>query len=244
MTGRKRLLKPSTPPSGVTERALYHIEQLVKSGRQVYGVPAASLTWGIDGEGGEEVNAGIEGEKKTGKILAEWVKRHPDALVFHSVRWPGSEGDTDHMVVVGRNVILIDSKRWKAKRKYSVTARGSILRGTVAFPEGNVKMLPAMKSWREVFGKGVRVQGVVCISQDEVFVPYDENWRKAPFKLVTAEKLEEFLDRHLERNIKKENRNVFDMGIISKIAVRLVKPRNRRAEVINLKAAKKAGISV
>ena len=238
MTGRKRLVKPSEPPPGVSERALYRIEQLVKSGRQVYGVPGASLTWGIDGSSGGDVSAGIEGEKQTGKILSEWVKKHPDALVFHSVRWPESEGDTDHMVVIGKNVILIDSKRWKAKRKYSVTAKGSIKRGTVDFPEGNVKMLPAMSAWRKVFGKGIRVNGIVCVAQDEVFVPYDEHWKRAPFKLVTAEKLDEFLDGFLKRNIKSENRNLFDMAVISKTLIRLVKPRDRRAEVINTKALK------
>ena len=36
------------------------------------------------------------------------------------------------------------------------------------------------------------------IAQNEVFVPYDNNWYKSPFKLVTAEQLPEFLDNFTE----------------------------------------------
>lgn len=235
----KRLLKPATLPPGLTPEAMLKITQMIKSGRQIYGAPGASLTWGIEGSDGGDVTAGIEGEKKTANILSAWAEKHPTALVFHSIRWPGSEGDSDHIVLLGRTALIIDSKRWKSKRKYSVMANGSIKRGTVAFPEGNVKMIPAMRAWSEVLGKGVAVRGIVCISQDEVFVPYDENWRKAPFKLVTAEKLEEYLDNYVAKYLRKSDLDCVDLATAALVMARLVKPRNRRAEVINLRAARR-----
>lgn len=231
-----KLLVPDVLPPGVTPKALDSVKELVKGGRRSFGVPGASLSWGFDAAASSDLTAGMEGEKQIAKILDTFVNDpgYPHALVFHSVRWPGSEGDTDHMLLIGDQVMLIDAKRWKSKRKYSVTDKGSVMRGTVAFPEGNVKMLPAMSTWRKVLG--ARVHGVVAIAQEEIFVPYDANWQKAPYKLVTAEKLPEFLDRYYNRDIAKKNQDVVNLTLASIIAVGLVKPRDRRGEVINTKA--------
>lgn len=228
-----KLLVPDSLPPGVTPHALNSVKELVKKGRRSFGVPGASLSWGFDEAASSDLTAGMEGEKQISKILDEFVNSedYPHALVFHSVRWPGSEGDTDHMLLIGDQVMLIDAKRWKSKRKYSVTSNGNIMRGTVAFPEGNVKMLPAMATWKKVLG--ARVHGTVAIAQEEIFVPYDANWQKAPYKLVTAEKLLEFLDRYYKRDIAKKNQDVVNLTLASLIAVGLVKPRDRRAEVIN-----------
>lgn len=231
-----RLIIPKQLPGNVPSSALEATKRLIKTGRQVYGVPAASLTWGVDGKVSEEVGAGIEGEKKTALILGEWVKKHPTALVFHSVMWPGVEGDTDHVIVIGKQVILVDSKRWKSKRTYSVTAKGEIMRGKVHFPEGKVKMNGALASWRKIIGSRARVSGLVCVAQDEVFVPYDQNWKKAPYRLVTAEKLDEFLDNFVTKNAPPEKSDFVDLGVVMEFISRLVKPRDRRAEVINSKA--------
>lgn len=233
-----RLITPAKLPQGVPSSALEATKRLIKEGRQVFGVPAASLTWGIEGKVSTDVGAGIEGEKKTALILGEWVKKHPTALVFHSVLWPGVEGDTDHIVIIGKQFILIDSKRWKSKRTYSVTAKGEIMRGKVPFPEGKVKMGGALRSWRDVVGARTRVSGLVCVAQDEVFVPYDQNWKKAPYRLVTAEKLDEFLDNFVEKNAPGEKADFVDLGIVMEVIFRLVKPRDRRSELINTQAWK------
>lgn len=233
-----KLINPVKLPEGVPSSALETTKRLIKEGRQVFGVPAASLTWGIDGKVSAEVGAGIEGEKKTALILGEWVKKHPTALVFHSVVWPGVEGDTDHVVIIGKQFMLIDSKRWKSKRTYSVTAKGEIMRGKVPFPEGKVKMGGALHSWRQIIGSRARVSGLVCVAQDEVFVPYDQNWKKAPYRLVTAEKLDEFLDNFVTKNAPPEKSDFIDLGIAMEAVSRLVKPRDRRAELINTQAWK------
>lgn len=206
--------------------------QLIKSGNQIFGTHGASLTWGIDGEMGDEVTAGGEGEKQVGKLLDAYVAEHPGMRVFHSVAWPGSVGDTDHMLVVGKLILIIDAKRWKGKRKYSVTPKGAILRGTVPFPEGKVKMMPAMQSWRSELGKDVKIMGVVCIAQQEVFVPYDKNWLSAPYRLVTAEKLHEYLDRLIPQS-KPAAMKTSGTTLLT-IAEKTIKARDRRREIIKL----------
>lgn len=203
---------------------------LIKSGQRIYGVPGASLTWGIGGSVTNAVTAGGEGEKQVAKLLNAYAEKHPNVYVFHSVQWPGSKGDTDHMLVCGKSMLIIDAKRWKSKRKYSVTPKGTVLRGTVPFPEGKVKMMPAMAAWRKELGKGTKVMGVVCIAQSEVFVPYDKNWHSAPYRLVTAEKLEEYLDRMLAKS--KPASMPVEGKVLLNIAEKVIKPRDRRAEII------------
>lgn len=215
----------------VTEK-MYTLEEFKKTYKtqQVYGEPAASLSWGIEGAAQGQIDSGSEGEKMTAKILNEFVKSIPSAKVFHSVEWPGSQGDTDHMLIIGNLVIIIDSKRWKSKRKYSVTPKGTILRGTVPFPEGRVKMIPAMKAWNKVLPKEARVVGVVCVAQNEVFVPYDRNWHQAPYRLVTAEKLVEYLEGYIKKQTKYTAKP--NAQLLSLVATRVIKARNRRAELI------------
>lgn len=211
------------------------------SPQRSFGSPGASLSWGIEGKRGGVVSVGLEGEKMTAKILDQFAL-NPNVKhmrVFHSTQWPGSKNsDTDHILVMGKLVILIDSKRWKSKRKYSLTPKGQVLRGTVRFPEGKVKMIPAMNSWRKILPEGAKVLGVVAIAQTEVFVPYDRNWYKAPYRLVTAENLVKYIIDTINREQKKNPDLVkkMDPDIISVIGSHLVKPRNRQAELLNLSA--------
>lgn len=207
---------------------------------RTFGSPGASLTWGIGGQKGGVVAAGLEGEKMTAKILDAFVQ-NPNTRnmrVFHSIQWPGSNGDTDHIVVMGNLVLLVDSKRWKSKRKYSVTPRGAILRGTVNFPEGKVKMVPALASWKKVLPKEAKVYGIVCVAQKEVFVPQDKNWYKAPFRLVTAEKLIPHIVETIKREQTKNPGIVegYNKNILATIGSNMVKPRNRLEELLNREA--------
>lgn len=202
---------------------LQKVTQLLVSQR-VFGTPGASLTWGIGGAARGDVNAGMQGELATAKHLNPYAEDRDDITVFHSVKWPGNtDGDTDHIVISGNRVIIIDSKRWKGKRKYSVTARGQVLRGTVRFPEGKVKMLPALTAWRRTLPTGTRVSGIVCVAQKEVFVPYDQHWKAAPFKLVTLENLTEFLTRVLPTPTREEAR--YEPEIALPIMKRIIKPK-------------------
>lgn len=166
------------------------IEALIQVNNKVYGEPGASLTWGIDGvRQSDVIIAGREGELATAKVLEEFAEKIKGVRVFHSLRFEGSMGDTDHAVVYKDLVIIIDSKRWKGLRKYSITPTGEIKRGTVAFEEGKVKIAGALGMWKKRL-KGAFVKGMVAISQDEVFVLRDRNWYRAPFRLVELEKLE------------------------------------------------------
>ena len=219
------------------------IEQLIMSGRRTFGQPGASLTWGIqDGdetlEGGE-VQVGIEGELATAKVLERWVKTQPNAVIVHSVHWPGSKGDSDHMLAIGNQVFLIDSKRWKSKRKYSISATGNVKRGNNLFEHGKVKMGPAVKAWRAELPSSAKVNSIVCVAQDEVYVTRDNNWRKSFFKLVSLEELPDYLNTFLEEDLPKgANVDYVDLEIVTRLIAVTIKPKEKRSSVINMNATK------
>lgn len=208
------------------------VKEELKAGKKIFGEAAASLTWGIDGNRMlPQLTAGKEGENQTASTLRELVEKTKGMYLFHSLSWPESNGDTDHVLVYGKTILIIDSKRWKGARKYSITAQGEVKRGTVAFPEGKVKIGYALKVWRNRFPNH-KVLGIVTIAQEKVFVTRDHNWYKAPFRLVENEKLIEFLEEMME-GITVEPasaKSLIDLGML------VVKPRDRAAEFIKVGA--------
>jgi hypothetical protein len=211
------------------------LKELIKSGQKVFGVPAASLSWGIDGNRMKaSLQPGIEGEKMIAKILNEYAENHKGVYVFHSLSWPESNGDTDHILVYKDLVVVIDAKRWKSQRKYSVTDKGSIKRGTVAFAQGRVKIRYALNAWRKKIPKDVKVTGIVSIAQQKVFVVRDKNWYKASFRLVESDKLTEQLD-YLLSNHKPKSEGVSG-ALLMYFGRLLVKPRDILEELLNKEA--------
>jgi hypothetical protein len=207
------------------------IPTIIENGDKVFGEPGASLTWGIDGLRHTGVlTAGKEGEIATGKILKELTTEIPGLYAFHSLRWPESNGDTDHILVYKDLAIVVDSKRWKGSRKYSITAKGEIKRGTVPFPEGKVKIGYALQSWRKKLVTA-KVTGVVAISQEKVFVVRDRNWYTAPYRLVEEEKLKEFITSTVQKH-KPTHTSQENFKLLCDLAGFLVKPRDPRAGLI------------
>jgi hypothetical protein len=214
----------------VKPKSLYNKDSFLeayKKGLKIFGVPGAALTWGIDGVKGVSTEVGKDGEEATAKVLKEYADKHDGVFIFNSIMLPEASGDTDHILVYGDKVIIIDSKRWKSVRKYGVSASGHVLRGTVAFPEGRVKTLFAIQKWKKVLSKNT-IQGIVCIAQEKVFVTRDRNWYRAPFRLVEIEKLEEQLDFMLKPSVKPED----NYALLSFLGCLTVKPRNLRSELI------------
>lgn len=209
------------------------LQALAKS--HFMGVPAASLTWGIDGNRTKaSLTPGIEGEKQTARLLKRIIKKYPSVYAFNSLSWPDSNGDTDHILVYEDLVIIIDSKRWKSKRKYSVTAKGVVKRGTVGFPEGRVKLPYAVHAWRNKLPVKARIQGYICIAQEKVFIVKDGAWYKAPFRLTSLETLEEQIDYAISHH--KKNAHFTDddrIRLLTFFGGLLVEPRDILSNLIS-----------
>lgn len=207
------------------------VKQLLQNGAKVLGTPAASLTWGIDGNRMiPALEAGKEGEKMTASLLDRMAEKNKHLFVYHSLSWPESVGDTDHVLVYGNLIIVIDSKRWKASRKYSVKPNGQIIRGTVPFESGKVRIGNAVQVWKKKF-PGMKVTGIVNIAQEKVFVVRNKDWFKAPYRLLTNDTLEEFLEETFAKNPPTSNpsgKTLVDLGML------LVKPKDKREGLIRI----------
>lgn len=84
----------------------------------IYGTPAIGLRHGGFGTADSRA-AGAAGEKLTAAILNGFADR---AAIFHDLVVPHNRLtiNIDHAVLSGKNLLLIDSKLWKAGRHWSL----------------------------------------------------------------------------------------------------------------------------
>ena len=185
------------------------IESMLNKGRRHFGSAGASLTHHVlnphykSGMGFRAVTAGLDGEKKTSATIRGWMELHPEVVLVDSCHIQGLDAsdevdddtglpegpDTDHVLIIGDTVILVDSKRWKGRRSYSISDKGKVLRQKKYFPAGSrVHAKQARYLWKKYLGVS-SVTSVVCIAQEKVFVVRDRNWYKAGFRLISGENL-------------------------------------------------------
>lgn len=227
-----------------TEKQVDIVERMLKNGRRYFGSSGASLThqafnpvYEEKGIKPELARAGLEGEHKTSKLLLKWMKDKPNIVLVDSVHLKdyGEEtfneetgtfdgGDTDHVLIIGDIVIIIDSKNWKGRRRYSINDSGEVIRGKTTFPGGQISTLKAGKLWADALRPHrVTTSSIVNISTDKVMVTRDRNWWRQPYRLVTLETLEEFLDDVL-KSLPDSAKESINVNLIASIASNTLQP--------------------
>lgn len=137
----------------------------------VYGTPGASLQFAHELDA-EARKAGIDGEMRVAKELERLAALYPNTYVFHSVKLPLEMGDIDHVVVRGNQVLLVDSKNWKANAFYEVVyadrEEAVITRDGEEFVGGVVHLPAQMERWKRFLGStGAKVKGTLVIANNE-----------------------------------------------------------------------------
>lgn len=228
------------------------VEEMLKDGRRYFGSSGASLTHQISnpiyteqhkteeeptGIDPSLAKVGLEGEHKTSKILLNWIEDKPNAVLIDSVHLKGhgeeevneetgtiDGGDTDHVLVLGNFVIIIDSKNWKGRRKYSINDSGEVIRGRSTFPGGRITTRQAGRLWSNALRKhNVIISSIVNITADKVYVVRDRNWWKQPYRLIAVENLEEFLD-DVWGQLPETAKNHINVNLVTSIAANAIKP--------------------
>lgn len=220
------------------------VENMIRNGRRYFGSSGASLTHQINNPLYEDkgidpglAKAGLEGEHRTSRLLIKWMEDKPNVLLVDSVHLKsyGEEefneetgvfegGDTDHVLIIGNFVILIDSKNWKSKRRYSITEKGEVIRGNQSFAGGKLSTVRASRLWAEALKPHrVTVSSIVNISSDKVSVTRDRNWWKQPYRLVTLELLEEFLNDVWEK-LPESSKESIDVNLAASVISNTIKP--------------------
>lgn len=242
-------IQPPVPDvKGVKHQVSLKIAVMLEKGRRYFGSAGASLTHhannpDYDSEFKRKLTTlGLEGERNTSQKLQKWIKNKPNAVLVDSVHVKGvgkeiidpesgtvEGGDTDHVLIIGDHVILIDSKRWQSKRSYSINNKGSILKSSGkgkpgrTFGGSHVNAKSAKYLWKQYLHNSAKVHSVVCINAEKVYVKMDANWKKQGFRLLTIEKLFDHLDYIYENSDKKDQEQI-NSTLVSQIVVSCIKP--------------------
>lgn len=243
---------PASGAQGVKDGVAFGIAAMLNKGVRYFGSSGASLSHhALNPEYESEFSAkvarvGLRGERSTTSIVRAWMKDKPNAVLIDSVhiRGIGKEtvdeetglvegGDTDHILIIGNQVILIDTKRWKSSRTYSVSDKGQILRQGRSFAGGRVHAKQAKFMWKKYLHASAKLSSIVCVNNERVFVKIDENWKKQPYRLTTAEKLPADLDYRYEK-MSEEDRTHINSTLIAQVSICCIKPFDPMARVFDM----------
>ncbi|NKQ58577.1 DnaJ domain-containing protein [Amycolatopsis sp. K13G38] len=102
------------------------------------------------------------GERLTAELLQRYLTRLPAARVFHGLAWPGSVfADTDHAVLCGRRLVLVESKMWLPGH-YAADEDGTLWRDDRPFRGGATRLLEAIDAYRALL-PGVEIRGALVV---------------------------------------------------------------------------------
>lgn len=247
-----KLTLPSNSRGFYPDKTYLGIKKMLER-RRYFGRAAASLENQLKdpkyiklGPSPKLVNIGITGEKKTSLILREWVNRHPDAVLIDSISLPLNKkeyeledeldeeagvvetGDTDHLIIIGNTLIIIDSKNWKAKANYNVEEDLSITRSKKHFFGSRPKARQMKHLWKKYF-EDYDIDEIlmfVCISDPDTFITRNRFWWQLPFRFVNQTTLVQFLDEMYDEDIDDDSKNFIRIDLVTRALTGLVKPYN------------------
>jgi hypothetical protein len=173
---------------------------------RIHGLPGAGL---IEAFGNKGIT-GMRGELATARRLNELIAKYPNLHIFHGVHYKGSQGDIDHLFVMGKTIILVDSKRWESNKEYRLVksekyGKLTALKNGQEFPGGNIS-LPLV---RQRLGKDFassEVLAVLCVETKGGRIY--ENVAENHIGFVRADSLPLRLDLLLSKAENKENSHI------------------------------------
>lgn len=251
-----KVLDPQPNINGVKPEVAEGIAKMLRNGRRYFGSSGAGLTqqmynpqYADSGIKPELAKIGLEGERDTTKFLQRWMKDKPGVVLVDSVHIHGlgkdneineetglyEGGDTDHVMLIGSEVILIDTKRWKKKRTYTVGDKGEVLRANKQFPGGNVHMRQAVHMWVDYLEAGAAITGIVCINSEEITVIRTRNWYTQNYRVVEIDRMQELLDGKWD-DISDYDKTHINSTFVSQVAVGAQKPFDPYEKVFSKEA--------
>lgn len=255
-------IRPFNKATGVSDGPGHTVQKALEEGRRHFGVAAASLTWMHspelknnlpEGWKPEVLDLALKAEQDTSKTLLDWMKDKPNVVLMDSlhIRGAGKEvvdpetglveaGDTDHIMVIGDYILIIDTKRWKEKARYTVGKDGGVERNGKPFPGGNVHIEKAVHMWfNYVDCQTAEATGLVYINngdEETTNVFRNDQWWKHYWFLLEPKRFKKWMDDKYAELVEKGKDKFIDSELVSQIAVCCVKPYNPRTGLINMTA--------
>lgn len=130
-----------------------HTGGLPTRGIGVYGEPGAGLGKAVKMFGEAKVAAGVLGEQESCRVLAQEFRNSnsPVALV-NSIQFAGSKtADVDHALISGKNVFLIDSKKYRDGTYMATSSNTIAVKSTDGrIRKKRVRMDSALENYRKI----------------------------------------------------------------------------------------------
>lgn len=249
---------PENDIEGVRQPVAKKIEEMLRKGRRHFGSSGAFFTHQASSPEfaeREEINKTLakeylEGERDTTKVIKQWMKNKPSAVLIDAVSVPDWEDDevnteagiidggaTSHALVIGTEVILIDTRRWKKKKNYSLADDGSALMTNKSFDVSDVKMRESIMMWLEYLDEEASLTGFVCVNTEEASVTRNRNWYTQNYRLVEIDRFIELLDEKW-KTIEDYDRTHINSTLVSQIVIRAIKPFDPYTKVFSANAMK------
>lgn len=90
----------------------------------IYGTGGASAAKGGTWAKNEAVSKiGAAGERKVAKALEPYFSAPTSAALFHDLSVPGRDANIDHLIVSGKDVLLVDTKVWAPGFYFTIFSR-------------------------------------------------------------------------------------------------------------------------
>lgn len=255
-------IKPFTGATSVNDTAGQAVQQALEGGRRHFGVAGGSLTWMHspalknnlpEGWKPKVLDLAMKAEQNTSKTLLEWMKDKPNVVLIDSmhIRGAGKEvvdpetglveaGDTDHIMLIGDYVLIIDTKRWKEKARYTVAENGGVERNGKSFPGSNVHIEKAVHMWFNYIDcQTAEATGLIYINNDDMEntnVFRNDQWWKHYWFLLEPKRFKSWMDDKYAELVENGKDKFIDSNLVAQIAVCCVKPYDPRTGLINMKA--------
>lgn len=252
--------KPERSIDGVNPEAAKKIEKMLKQGKRYFGSSGALMTrfaFSPEFKDDEKHNKTaakemLDGERDTTTFLKKWISNKPNAVLIDSIRIPGLDLDdyevneetglvdgldVDHAILIGKEVIIIDTKRWKKKKNYSVDDDGTALMTDKSFDGNEISMTEHIDDWLDYLYEDTCITGIVVVNQEEVTVRRNKNWYVSNYRLVEIDRFEELLDEKYKM-IEDEDLEHISSTLVSQFVVRCIKPYDLYEKVFKMDTLK------
>lgn len=250
------VLEPEFYIEGVKSEVADKVEDILKKGRRYFGSSGASLTHQLYNPqyahyeiNKDYVESTLEAERDITKKLQEWMKNKPGVVLIDSVATPDwdrepellesgilIEGAVSHVLLIGNEVIIIDTKFWKKKKNIEIDNEGNIIITRKLFEESKPSMIDASELWFEYLDENVSLTGVIVINNTEISVFRNQNWYRAvDYRLTEIDRFIELLDEKWKDYTDDEDKRQINSTLVSQVLVRAIKPFDIRSRVFDMK---------
>ena len=209
----------------------------------------------------DELTENMKACENASNAFMDWMQDKPNAVLVDSVHVDGMElsvddetglmdvGVNSHVIIIGSHVLIVDTKYVKSGKdedhivNFIQDDDGNICRGSRIIPGGHVDLDADLRAWFSYLQSNQETEplnllGMIYLDADYIKVNRFKSWwetLKTKFwYLIEKDKFTEQMDKWYEQ-IPEDERAFISTDIVTQIVMKMCKPYDRRAHVINMK---------